>query len=821
MANPTIKVEIKTLGAAKAKKDLAGVEKAAKRTGKSFEDFGKRMATQFKKTEVLTRMKKDLDRLRMAIKKVGGDTQPLASLTNKMNALSKSFEKGRLTNKQLAEQMQKWRASTSQAFTTVNRATAAVTKAVPPVEKLTKATDKLTKATKKGAKEGKGFTDKLRNIGSSAVFAVGPLSGIGARVTAFTAIMNRGTVITAVWLLAFSAFTILLLKGVKAATAAETSMLKFEAVLIATGNKIGLTAAALDDMALAFAKSTLASVEGGRAATALLVSFGATRDTLKELLVLSQGMASVMGQSLSTAARQLGRAMEDPLANMDSLRRFGIQLDPIQKRQILRFTSLGEKAKGFGIILDDLKGSIGDLATREIRGLAGALDTLSQSWTVLLETIGQQGGLTVGKFFAESISGFLDLVTLAITGTTKASKQLMKELSSSELKRFIKIQEQFVKSTEFAGLGVTKRRGIRFTLLRAKQRLPGLEGQDVKADKERIRGLGNAPFAESLRLIDKATVTRLQQVSSSMQDFTGESRRVEPELIALADRFAILGDKVAVMDSGLTFLQLDLAKANEALKKVRLQAEGFEVFKRTRRPVELFTFEMRRLKKLMDAKVITVETYNRAVGDTREQLIAADPILSKISGAFDGLGKSIVTAFESGERAGSVFKSFLRTLTTSLLETVIQMLIIEKIKRAILETGGATSASGFSAFLKLFGIAARGAAGPPGGGGGGSDNIGLQHGGSFRVPGGAGGADSRLLKLAVTPGEHVSVTRPEQTGRRRGGGDTYIVDMRGAAPEAVLQLQRFVASLDATLEQRAVSATQSARARNPGLFGGT
>jgi hypothetical protein len=50
---------------------------------------------------------------------------------------------------------------------------------------------------------------------------------------------------------------------------------------------------------------------------------------------------------------------------------------------------------------------------------------------------------------------------------------------------------------------------------------------------------------------------------------------------------------------------------------------------------------------------------------------------------------------------------------------------------------------------------------------------------------------------------------------KMGGGNTFNVDMRGASVEAVARLERFVTSINASIEQRAVSAVSSANSRIP------
>lgn len=82
-------------------------------------------------------------------------------------------------------------------------------------------------------------------------------------------------------------------------------------------------------------------------------------------------------------------------------------------------------------------------------------------------------------------------------------------------------------------------------------------------------------------------------------------------------------------------------------------------------------------------------------------------------------------------------------------------------------------------------------------------------GGSFTV-GGSGGTDSQRVSFLATPGEKVSVQTPGQQG---GGGPVFNVDMRGASFDAVERLERLVASVNGSIERRALNVMSQARLR--------
>lgn len=77
-------------------------------------------------------------------------------------------------------------------------------------------------------------------------------------------------------------------------------------------------------------------------------------------------------------------------------------------------------------------------------------------------------------------------------------------------------------------------------------------------------------------------------------------------------------------------------------------------------------------------------------------------------------------------------------------------------------------------------------------------------GGSFTV-GGSGGTDSQVMSFRATPGEMVDVRTPGQDAAS-GGGDTYIIDARGADRSGLATLASKIDNLNGSIEFRAVGA---------------
>jgi hypothetical protein len=182
-----------------------------------------------------------------------------------------------------------------------------------------------------------------------------------------------------------------------------------------------------------------------------------------------------------------------------------------------------------------------------------------------------------------------------------------------------------------------------------------------------------------------------------------------------------------------------LAEAEAAFKKA--EAAGLRIYEGTRTPVETFRNEVAKLNILMQQGHIDANTYARAIADAQDKMVQANP-------AAQILGNSLETAFgramEKGAQLGDVLRSLLQDLAKATASAAFRQLL----------SGNASSGGTSGGILgSLFG---------------GLKLPGFATGGSFTV-GGAGGIDSQVAAMRVTPGEQVTVTKPGQSAGGAGG----------------------------------------------------
>src|SRR5512134_1047705 len=242
-----------------------------------------------------------------------------------------------------------------------------------------------------------GMTGRLGAVGG-ALSALGPIG-----IAAGAALVAAGAGLAA---------------GIQEAANAERSYRRLEAVLNATGHASGLTGQQITAAAEEMERATLATAEAVQEAAAVLATFrSVSGETFTRTLSLAQDLATVFGQDLSSAAMQLGKALEDPEQGLTALRRVGISFTQSQRELIQTLMDTGQQAEAQRVILDALERQVGGAGAAEAGGLTGATNRLSDAWNNFLEQLGQTpaiAGFVEGAL--NTISNAIETVTGMIAG---------------------------------------------------------------------------------------------------------------------------------------------------------------------------------------------------------------------------------------------------------------------------------------------------------------------------------------------------------------------------------------------------------------------
>lgn len=240
--------------------------------------------------------------------------------------------------------------------------------------------------------------------------------------------------------------------GIKIFEETERYMARTEAQLRATGAAVGFSSSELDNFARSIAMNTLASTDGVRQAMSVMMTFkSVTGESFKEAIKLSQDLAETFGTDISSEARNLGRALENPAEAISILKRKGIELTSEQQNLINSFVETGDKAKAQEIIFKALQERVGGKGSAKDT-LSGSLDTLGQATDELKEQFAETTGIT--KFFkgaVDSLSGAFIKLTKAMKGVDTATHVKNLENEISILEKSKKSLEQQFESGAFDG----------------------------------------------------------------------------------------------------------------------------------------------------------------------------------------------------------------------------------------------------------------------------------------------------------------------------------------------------------------------------------
>ena len=237
------------------------------------------------------------------------------------------------------------------------------------IVKATKRLDKLEKQSKQNVKENKKLSNSFKGLGTT----IGAL-GLG---------------------LAFKSIISLAIEQ-------ERVVKQLDAAIKSTGGSAGFTTKELQKMAAGFQEVTNFGDEAIISAQSILLTFTNLKDdvfpaTTQAVLDLSERM----GTDLKSSAIQLGKALNDPIANLSALSRSGIQFSEAQKATIKSLVETNRLADAQTLILKELDVQFGGSAKAARDTFGGAIKSLGNAFGDLLE--GDGGNLNDAKKATEEL----------------------------------------------------------------------------------------------------------------------------------------------------------------------------------------------------------------------------------------------------------------------------------------------------------------------------------------------------------------------------------------------------------------------------------
>jgi hypothetical protein len=170
----------------------------------------------------------------------------------------------------------------------------------------------------------------------------------------------------------------------------EQSEARLAAVIKATGQAAGFTAAQMFDMAAAMQNATVFGDELVMKAQAILASFKNIRgDVFKDALMSAADLSALLGTDLTSSVMQVGKALNDPIKGVSMLTRVGIAFTDQQKEQIKVMQEAGDVVSAQRVILAELEGQVKGTAEAMANTFGGRLQQLKNRLGDVGEKIGQ------------------------------------------------------------------------------------------------------------------------------------------------------------------------------------------------------------------------------------------------------------------------------------------------------------------------------------------------------------------------------------------------------------------------------------------------
>lgn len=174
-------------------------------------------------------------------------------------------------------------------------------------------------------------------------------------------------------------------ESVRASQSATKSLNILNNTIKVTGANAWTTTKEVAAMSNEIAKTTNYAVGDIQDMQSVLLGFkNITGETFKEANEAITDMATVMGMDLKSAAQTVGKALDDPIKGLDSLRRQGFAFTDEQKKQMKRLVESGNILKAQKMILDELSTTYGGSAKKAQTSFA----LMQYSITNLKETLG-------------------------------------------------------------------------------------------------------------------------------------------------------------------------------------------------------------------------------------------------------------------------------------------------------------------------------------------------------------------------------------------------------------------------------------------------
>jgi hypothetical protein len=271
-------------------------------------------------------------------------------------------------------------------------------------------------ANSQAARGAARFDQVVGGLADSAALVTGPLGGIASRITVLGSSLRAGTLGIVGLATGLTGLGLAIAESAGEAEKFETSQLRLQAQIRATGQAAGVTADEIIEFSNKLGLATLGDpLEIQQTAARLLAFRGLSREVFFDVLSSAQDLAELGFGSLNTAAIALATAATEPERGLSRLERQNIRLSPAIKDTIIALSAQGERLRAQKLLLEEVQKATGGVAESTAVGLAGAFDTAGQRNSEFLQQLAKSvGTLDILTTTVNRLSGSLESLTNAL-----------------------------------------------------------------------------------------------------------------------------------------------------------------------------------------------------------------------------------------------------------------------------------------------------------------------------------------------------------------------------------------------------------------------
>lgn len=241
-------------------------------------------------------------------------------------------------------------------------------------------TSKVAVAAKELERSGGQIKEVFRDVASSIAVLQGPLGPLAGRINFLGSLFSRVGIAVGGFSVATAGAALAAKQAVDAFADEEKQLLTLDAVLKATGGSSGQTSRSLAELADSISKTTLATDDAVRSAEGLMLTFRSiSGNEFPRALRAAQDLAATGFGSIEGNARQLGRALEDPIRGLGSLRRSGVSFTQSQRDVIKHLVETGKAAEAQRVVLKAIEDQVGGAGAAQAAGVTGAYHQFSEA----------------------------------------------------------------------------------------------------------------------------------------------------------------------------------------------------------------------------------------------------------------------------------------------------------------------------------------------------------------------------------------------------------------------------------------------------------